>query len=427
MDSQEGNNRKYASIMPSLKLKITSLHIKRITWKIQPSQMTLVPAFITLALMSSLCISLSDAGFQLVSYLSLAIILASLIAILPLQLRNGYITMYGALNLAAMTMLIGMTIVNVQDIKNCIYHACTIFLYLLLLCYYTKRFKFILVCFALALSFCIYINFFHMLVHPELWFMGKSVSKEAGGYLLGGSYNQMGIRMVVAIGINLLCTHYSRKWLFNIIPLIIICIISLALVGSMTSLSGIIILAILCTIPSIRLQKVGIFALFIIFLLFQIFVVFSGKGLESNELAVYIVEDVLHKDITFTHRTDMWDSAIRVITESPIWGYGYVDGVWFKSNMSSFALGPHNMILAFLIFGGTILLALYIAILYKAFKSIAPYINERSTLLLLAAMITSWFMALMEMYPFTIMFLMPAVAYYYGRSRKESDKIKEKG
>lgn len=85
------------------------------------------------------------------------------------------------------------------------------------------------------------------------------------------------------------------------------------------------------------------------------------------------------------------------------------------------------MILAFLIFGGTILLALYIAILYKAFKSIAPYINERSTLLLLAAMITSWFMALMEMYPFTIMFLMPAVAYYYGRSRKEADKIKEKG
>lgn len=132
MDSQEGNNRKYASIMPSLKLKIPSLHIKRITWKIQPSQMTLVPAVITLALMSSLCISLSDAGFQLVSYLSLAIILASLIAILPLQLRNGYITMYGALNLAAMTMLIGMTIVNVQDIKNCIYHACTIFY----ICYY---------------------------------------------------------------------------------------------------------------------------------------------------------------------------------------------------------------------------------------------------------------------------------------------------
>lgn len=404
--------------MFSLRFRIPSFQIKRTDWKLQPSEMTLVPAVITLVLVLFMCISLSDAGFQLFSYLSLAIVLASMTIMLPLHLHKGHMTRYGALNLAAMTMLIGMTIVNVQDIKNCVYSACTLFLYLLLLCYYTKRFKFILICFALALSLCVYINFVHMLTHPSLWFIGKSVSKEGGGYLLGNNYNQMGIRMTVAIGVNLLCTHYSKKWLINIIPLTIVSIISLVLVGSKTSLASIVILATLCIIPSIRLQKMGILALFIVFLLFQVFVVFSGNGLENNELAVYIIEDVLDKDITFTHRTDMWDSALRVIIESPIWGYGFVEDIWFTSKMSSFAFGPHNTVLALMIYGGVIMLSIYIAILYKAFKSIYPYLNEKPAVLLVAAMVTSWFMALMEMYPISLMLLMPAVAYYYGRSRK---------
>lgn len=410
-------------MMPSLKIKIPSFRIKRFDWKIQPSQMTLVPMCVTMALMSFECFALSNVGFQTASYLSLALILSCLIVILPFHLRNGYITKYGGMNLAALVFLLGITLVNEYDFKNCFYHVCAILLYLMLLCYYNKRFKFILTCFALALSFCIYINFFHMLANPSLWFIGKSLAKEGGGYLLGDSYNQMGIRMALAIGVNLLCIHYSKKWIFNVISLMIVCIISLTLVGSMTALASIAVLVALCAIPSMRLQKMGIISLFIVFLLFQIFVVFKGKGLENNELAVYIVEDVLNKDITFTHRTDMWESGIKVIIESPLWGYGFVDGAWFKSNMSSFAMGPHNMILAFFIFGGLIFVSFYIVIIYKALKSISPYINERSTVLFLAAMVDSWFMALMEMYPFAIMLLMPAIAYYYGRSRKYESQL----
>lgn len=66
-------------------------------------------------------------------------------------------------------------------------------------------------------------------------------------------------------------------------------------------------------------------------------------------MAVYIIEDVLGKDITFTNRTQLWDAAGKKFVESPILGYGFVDKEWYLANMESFAIGPHNFIYSILL------------------------------------------------------------------------------
>ena len=206
------------------------------------------------------------------------------------------------------------------------------------------------------------------------------------------------------------------------IVLAIVIVASLAMVGSMTSLSMILVFLVCCLLPTSKLRLTAICGLFAVFLLFQIFVVFNGRGLENNELAVYIVEDVLKKDLTFTYRTHMWESALKIIEESPIWGWGFADADWFKANMTAFAIGPHNFILSILIHGGVILLSIYIMVCSKVFKTIHPYLKIKNMQLLLLAVACLWVMSLFEMYPYTIMFYALALLYYSHYVYDDADK-----
>lgn len=292
---------------------------------------------------------------------------------------------------------------------------------LLVFRYYRNNINRVYYYFGIALSLCIYVNFVHLLTHPMLWVLEGQ--KDAAGYLLGNNYNQMGCRMMIALATSVLCTKYSKFWIINSIVLGITCIITLLLVKSMTSLSMIIIFLVYCLIPSSKLRKVGIYSLLTVLVLFQVFVVFNGNGLENNEFAVYIVNDILQKDITFTHRTDMWDSAMRVIIESPIWGWGFVKEEWFTSHMSSFAYGPHNFILSLFIFGGVLLFAVFIMIVYYTIISVKAYINERIGQYVIFSAVCLYFMGLMEMYPFTIMFYILIVMYYYQYTDKKITTI----
>lgn len=363
--------------------------------------------------------ALSTLGMQTISYLTLAVVLVSFLLLLALNFRHKVLSRYGLLYLAFFLVLLGTTILYNQDIKNCIYMSIYLGIVLLLFRYYRNNINRVYCYFGIALSLCIYVNFVHLLTHPMLWVLEGQ--KDAAGYLLGNNYNQMGCRMMIALATSVLCTKYSKFWIINSIVLGITCIITLLLVKSMTSLSMIIIFLVYCLIPSSKLRKVGIYSLLTVLVLFQVFVVFNGNGLENNELAVYIVNDILQKDITFTHRTDMWDSAMRVIIESPIWGWGFVKEEWFTSHMSSFAYGPHNFILSLFIFGGVLLFAVFIMIVYYTIISVKAYINERIGQYVIFSAVCLYFMGLMEMYPFTIMFYILIVMYYYQYTDKKNN------
>ena len=363
--------------------------------------------------------ALSTLGMQTISYLTLAVVLVSFLLLLALNFRHKVLSKYGLLYLSFFLVLLGTTILYNQDIKNCIYMSIYLGIVLLVFRYYRNNINRVYCYFGIALSLCIYVNFVHLLTHPMLWVLEGQ--KDAAGYLLGNNYNQMGCRMMIALATSVLCTKYSKFWIINSIVLGITCIITLLLVKSMTSLSMIIIFLVYCLIPSSKLRKVGIYSLLTVLVLFQVFVVFNGNGLENNEFAVYIVNDILQKDITFTHRTDMWDSAMRVIIESPIWGWGFVKEEWFTSHMSSFAYGPHNFILSLFIFGGVLLFAVFIMIVYHTIISVKAYINERIGQYVIFSSVCLYFMGLMEMYPFTIMFYILIVMYYYQYTDKKNN------
>ncbi len=392
--------------------------------QIKLKELTLIPAAFLTFLIIMISMSLSEIEMQLLSYGTLAMVLGGFFCMSIMYLYEGEMSRYGMCNLLFMAIFVGITIVNGHDIKNAIYLTAETWLMLLIMQYYKHRMKMVIVCCALAFSFCVYCNAIHMLQNPHLWIVNEE--KQLSGYLLGNNYNGMGIRMIIALTTNILCLKFSKLWLLNIIPLTVAIVLPLAVVQSMTSLSCILMLLLCCLIPSNKLKKAGLAGLFILFVLFQVFVVFNGKGLENNELAVYFIEDVLDKDITFTNRTHMWDSALRVIAESPIIGYGYVDDAWFRANMTNFAMGPHNFILSLFIYGGIGHFLLYIIICFMAYRSISQC-KDTMSIVLQFAIVTMMVMMLMEMYPYPLVMYMIALAYYYPYIEEQVNAGKQEG
>ena len=359
---------------------------------------------------------------SILSYLLLAMVLLSFFSMSYLYVRKGAVSNVVLMAFLFELVLITSTIMNGTDIKRGFYEGCSV-LFIFIVCdYYKDRYYMLIVAFAVSFSICAYLNFLHLLMHPNLWIIDDLKTNQ--GYLLGGNYNGMGCRLLCAVGLSIACLKYSKWWLLNIIPVTIVSIVSLGIVGSMTSVTGVILLLLFCLIPSHRLLKMGIVSLITFVIIFQVFVCFQGKGIEQNELAVWFVEDVLGKDITFTYRTLMWEAAKKVVVESPLFGYGLVSKDWYFSHMSSFALGPHNFIWAILIFGGVILLALFTFICFIVFARFLR-VKDKHILHIYAAAAVMFLMMTMEYYPLPFIFTLLSLSYFAPQALTDHITIQE--
>lgn len=356
--------------------------------------------------------------FAPLSFLCQGLVILGFLIMAAMMLRHPTVSLFDLAVYSFFILLILFSFIRRSDFKNAIYVSMNIWLVLLLFNYYRHNIKFIMQSFAIAFSFCIYANSFLPLLFPDIIFSANNV---LNSFLLGGNHNQMGSRMIVAIAASLLCSHYNRYWLVNSVLLIVVSILTLSFVESMTSLAAIAAFAVIILTPSRQLKKVVAVGYLVFFILFQVFVVFSGEGLHNNELAVYVIEDQLGKDMTFTGRTTLWDASARVIANSPLIGYGYVDMDWYLANMATIGMGSHNFVYALLIYGGITLLGLFIFIFIVTLRKLL-HKADSTALTLFMAIDTLLVMSLMETYPLFFIFFLLTLAYYYPRIRESWQK-----
>ncbi len=77
-----------------------------------------------------------------------------------------------------------------------------------------------------------------------------------------------------------------------------------------------------------------------------------------QNLFSFLIVDILHKDLTFSLRTYLWDSYINAIAKSPIIGYGY-NAPDLYENIQHDYFYAHNHILQELYNGGIIMYLIY--------------------------------------------------------------------
>ena len=256
----------------------------------------------------------------------------------------------------------------------------------------------------IAMSFCVYLNSLLLIIYPDgIWFVD-----DTWYYILGGNYNQMGRTIIPAVTI---AGYYRLRYndlRINLFALYMCSFLTLLFVNSKTSILGMLILLAFYFIKSYRLRKWMGLIFITVYLAFQTVVVFVQQDLSENEYISYFVEEVLHKDLTFTNRTDVWAKSLILIQDSPIIGYGHQSEAWYTSQLD--VTTAHNLILGQLITGGFVGLSIFILLVVIALRRYAkaPFPAMQ---FLFFGLCTFFFMMIMEVYPFTYIALLLIILY----------------
>lgn len=292
--------------------------------------------------------------------------------------------------------------------------------------------------FPLKVITCIMTAFIALNFVLLLWRPGGLWVSEINGvmyYLLGGNYNGMGKAFVIAIISNILLLrslpHSNRHdSLIRIIYLVILIVtftlslLSLLIVGSKTSLVGLLLViafGTLLLLPNKIVRTCCVTAFVVLYFALQIWAVYFEMSTPSPK-AEFIVEDVLRKDMTFTERTFVWECAKQLISQHPIVGYGAHDLEWYQQELH--VLTTHNLILHILLKGGVISLAAFILLIVsyhgrllrsRSLSGCAKQQWSDVRYILLFSMWIFLFMMIFEVYPFFSLAMLFIYAGYLDR------------
>lgn len=386
---------------------------------IRLKELRVIPALMALVFAMYNSLDFNSLGMQSASYLSLGMMLLTACASVLLVVHNRGISRYVFSLIAMLLWIAVVTMLHGNNLKDWLYSCSGIVALLFLFDYYRDNIFPLIIGALIGFTIAIYAGLWQLITNPSLWVQINEGENVVSGFLLGGNYNQMGTRLLCGVVLNILCLKYSRWFWITLIPLILTCIALLLMVQSMTSLVSLLLLLIFCCLPGTKFPRFCITGLICAVVLFQVLVCFNGKGIENNETATWFIVDVLGKDITFTNRTELWDSAMRLFASSPLMGYGYPTSDWYYSNLASTAVGPHNMILGFMIYGGIIGTAIFVVLLLYTLVQVLK-VKDRFATALYAMVAVLLLMSLMEMYSLPMISFMIILTYYYGQSSNSS-------
>lgn len=223
----------------------------------------------------------------------------------------------------------------------------------------------------------LYYFFTIMLIYNliDMIFVRNVLSVTVVEFLIG-SRDQLGLFLAISTSIigafyedNKDMMNFISK-LFNVMLHLLI-LLTATLSGSATTLVVLLVMYVLYISFILKVKSHILNPTFIIF----VYIVFwlSLIVFRLQYLASDLIVNVLHKDITLSHRTILWDEALRLIKIKPFFGYGMSDSVDVitvnhdytggNNNVLS-TLSSHNEILQIMYYGG---IALFISFLILYF------------------------------------------------------------
>ncbi len=248
-------------------------------------------------------------------------------------------------------------------------------------------------------SFIIYANFLQLLLFPSIMgsFDGSNI------YLITTNYNQFGAVFMPAIYVKMLESFQSGHK-GGLLLLLAVCFASVAIEGSATATVSILLLLLtIIFVKSTHLLKIENISLMIGIVFFFFTFVIPTFSILDIPLVGNFVES-LGKDMTFSHRTDIWRYAEFQIIHNPIIGYGVCDKEWFKHLLSN-AVNTHNIVLQMLLQGGIIGLLIFAMFVNVGIRQILYIQDNYQRQLLLTIAIIFFLMSQFEVYTNTFIYV----------------------
>lgn len=238
------------------------------------------------------------------------------------------------------------------------------------------------------------------------------------GYWLLGQVNQIILYVLPAMILELLYSRYVKKKRYPEIRtwmLITTGIVTAIVVWSATALVGIAVFVgmvlIGCTAGIYMDLKYGILASAIIFAAFVIFRV--------QDIFAYFIVDILHRNLTFSTRTEVWDRALACIQQKMILGYGVETS---EQAIKHFGyLTPHNRYLYLWYQGGIVMLGMFVRVLLNGAKTLRSASGSKAVIYTGAGLFALLVMMQFESYNATV-FYVPLALMFYSASLEAEEK-----
>lgn len=137
----------------------------------------------------------------------------------------------------------------------------------------------------------------------------------------------------------------------------------------------------------------------------------------------FLLVNILHKDVTLTSRTRIWDNALAVIQQNFLTGVGRLDATQMKALLGYGVSHPHNRYLYVTLCFGIIGLILFLLIVYYANKGVVSPQRLREGRIMMAAYIVLLSAAQVESFSATGGYAIPlyliAAALHCREGRKK--------
>lgn len=209
------------------------------------------------------------------------------------------------------------------------------------------------------------------------------------------AHKRIGMKSVYIIAVSLLTI--SRAWIATAIVGCLVYIVSLWL---FTKLSKRVKLRALLTVIVVTGCVVNLLVL-------------SGV---LTKMAAWFIEDVLHKSLTLSGRTEIWEIAIDIVLKKPLFGYGMFENggfvYWgYKGGELSY-WQAHNQWLQIMHDGGLLMTGLFIGIIFLGLGQLKKIASPKVKGIFLAAIAAFMVMMITEIYAYTpYLYLLFFVAY----------------
>ena len=257
----------------------------------------------------------------------------------------------------------------------------------------------------------VYINLLTVFLFPE----GLYNQGTGRGYWFLGQVNQSALYILPAVLLELLYSRYVRKrrnpglrtWC-----LILAGCITLIRVWSATALVGMLILGILILWGRVNRKAVnlnsGILASIIVFLSFVFFRL-------QNYFSFFII-NVLHRNLSFSTRTEVWDSAFVNISKKIILGYG---AETIEKAIERFGyMTPHNRYLYICYQGGIVMLVVFGGYLLEGAKILKRAEKTDAAIYVSACVCTFLIMMQFESYNTTLFYVIFILMFHIEKFRE---------
>lgn len=214
-----------------------------------------------------------------------------------------------------------------------------------------------------GLNTLVLINLSIMLFFPQGLYQTIS-SNTISYYYLFGAKNQMVAPIMTCLFFNMETAYRSYNKIITKTSLFMcfICAFELIIGGSGTGLIVLAAFIILCLFE-LKHQKISSnLSLIVLLASFLAIVIFRIQNIFS-----FLIVDILHKSLTLSDRTYIWDAAIESILSHPILGTGITDSlsgnVHLKLSYLVKDIFAHDLYLDYLLMGGIPALCIFVCIL----------------------------------------------------------------